>query len=386
MKITSIETFKVPPRWLFVRVGTDEGVTGWGEPIVEGRADTVRACVDELSALLVGQDPMRIEDHWQVMTKSSFYRGGPVLSSAVAGLDQALWDIAGKTLGVPVHVLLGGPVRDKIRMYTWVGGNEPAEIGDQVQAAVENGFTAVKMNASGKMQHLGSVAELDAVVERAAAAREALGPTRDVALDGHGRLSLPNARRLAQLLEPVRPFFLEEPVLPEFTHLLRDVVQASTTPIATGERLFSRRDFLPALQAGIAVAQPDLSHAGGISEVRRIAALAETYDVAIAPHCPLGPLALAASLQIGFATPNYLIQEQSMGIHYNTRGELLDHVLNADALKIVDGYVHRLTGPGLGVEIDEAAVRSVDQSGHEANGQDWTTPWWRHHDGSFAEW
>ena len=386
VKITSIETFKVPPRWLFVRIGTDEGVVGWGEPVVEGRADTVRACVAELSALLLGQDPMRIEDHWQVMTKSSFYRGGPVLSSAVAGLDQALWDIAGKTLGVPVHVLLGGPVRDKIRMYTWVGGDEPAEIADQVAAAVANGFTAVKMNAGGKMHHLGTVAELDAVVERATAARDAIGPTRDVALDGHGRLSLANARRLARLLEPVRPFFLEEPVLPEITHLLRDVVESTTVPIATGERLFSRRDFLPALQAGIAVAQPDLSHAGGISEVRRIAALAETYDVAIAPHCPLGPLALAASLQIGFATPNYLIQEQSMGIHYNAGNELLDHVLNSDALKIVDGYVHRLTGPGLGVEIDEDAVRAVDRAGHDQHGRDWATPWWRHDDGSFAEW
>ncbi|MGI8769423.1 MAG: galactonate dehydratase [Propionibacteriaceae bacterium] len=381
MQITSIETFKVPPRWLFVRIGTDEGVTGWGEPVVEGRADTVRACVGELSPLLIGQDPLRIEDHWQVMTKSSFYRGGPIMSSAVAGLDQALWDICGKVLGVPVHVLLGGPVRDRIRLYTWVGGDDPSEVGEQVAAAVERGFTAVKMNASGKMGHIGTTAELDAVVNRAAAAKEVLGPDRDVALDGHGRLSLSNARQLARLLEPVRPLFFEEPVLPEYTHLLRDVVESTTVPIATGERLFSRRDFLPALQAGIAIAQPDLSHAGGISEVHRIASLADMYDVAIAPHCPLGPLALASSLQIGFATPNYLIQEQSQGIHYNTEGELFDLVTNPEDFAFVDGWVNRLTRPGLGVEIDEQAVRTVDQRGHA-----WGTAWWRHDDGAFAEW
>jgi len=381
MQITSIETFKVPPRWLFVRIGTDEGVSGWGEPVVEGRADTVRACVGELSPLLIGQDPLRIEDHWQVMTKSSFYRGGPIMSSAVAGLDQALWDICGKVLGVPVHVLLGGPVRDRIRLYTWVGGDDPSEVGEQVAAAVERGFTAVKMNASGKMGHIGTTAELDAVVNRAAAAKEVLGPDRDVALDGHGRLSLSNARQLARLLEPVRPLFFEEPVLPEYTHLLRDVVESTTVPIATGERLFSRRDFLPALQAGIAIAQPDLSHAGGISEVHRIASLADMYDVAIAPHCPLGPLALASSLQIGFATPNYLIQEQSQGIHYNTEGELFDLVTNPEDFAFVDGWVNRLTRPGLGVEIDEQAVRTVDQRGHA-----WGTAWWRHDDGAFAEW
>jgi len=381
MQITSIETFKVPPRWLFVRIGTDEGVSGWGEPVVEGRADTVRACVGELSPLLIGQDPLRIEDHWQVMTKSSFYRGGPIMSSAVAGLDQALWDICGKVLGVPVHVLLGGPVRDRIRLYTWVGGDDPSEVGEQVAAAVERGFTAVKMNASGKMGHIGTTAELDAVVNRAAAAKEVLGPDRDVALDGHGRLSLSNARQLARLLEPVRPLFFEEPVLPEYTHLLRDVVESTTLPIATGERLFSRRDFLPALQAGIAIAQPDLSHAGGISEVHRIASLADMYDVAIAPHCPLGPLALASSLQIGFATPNYLIQEQSQGIHYNTEGELFDLVTNPEDFAFVDGWVNRLTRPGLGVEIDEQAVRTVDQRGHA-----WGTAWWRHDDGAFAEW
>ncbi|MCU1575268.1 MAG: galactonate dehydratase [Micrococcaceae bacterium] len=381
MRIARIETFLVPPRWLFVRVETDNGIVGWGEPVVEGRSETVRTAVEQLSELLIGQDPLRIEDHWQVMTKGSFYRGGAILASAVAGLDQALWDIAGKHFGVPVHQLLGGHVRDRIRMYGWVGGDEPAEVADSIAAQLDVGLTAVKMNASGRMHPLGSVAEINGVVERVAAAREVLGPDRDVAVDFHGRFTLANARRVAPLLEPLHPFFLEEPVVPENSHLIGQLTQATPIPIATGERLFNRQEFLPVLQSGIAVAQPDLSHAGGITEVRKIATLAEVFDVQLAPHCPLGPLALAACLQVGFATTNFLIQEQSIGIHYNHGAEVLDYVLDKTPLMFVEGHVERLTAPGLGLEIDEAAVRSADKRGHA-----WRSPMWRHADGSYAEW
>ncbi|MDO3704989.1 galactonate dehydratase [Micromonospora sp. C28SCA-DRY-2] len=379
--IARVETFLVAPRWLFVRVETTDGIVGWGEATCEGRSETVRTAVEQLSELLVGQDALRIEDHWQVMTKGSFYRGGPILASAVAGLDQALWDIAGKHFGAPVHQLLGGPVRDRIRVYGWVGGDEPAEVRDQISAAVESGLTAVKMNASGKMSPVASVAELDGVVRRVAAAREVLGDERDVAVDFHGRFSLASARRVAPLLEQFRPFFLEEPVVPENSHLIGEFVRSTTTPVSTGERLYNRQEFLPVLQAGIAVAQPDLSHAGGITEVRKIAALAEVYDVQLAPHCPLGPIALAACLQVGFATPNYLIQEQSIGIHYNLGAEVLDYCLDKTPLTFVDGYVERLTAPGLGIEIDEHAVRTADKRGHA-----WRSPTWRHRDGSYAEW
>ncbi|APU14727.1 MULTISPECIES: galactonate dehydratase [Actinoalloteichus] len=381
MKITRVETFLVAPRWLFCRVETDDGLVGWGEPVVEGRASTVRTAVHELAELLIGEDPLRVEDHWQRMTKGSFYRGGPVLSSAVAGLDQALWDIAGKALNAPVHQLLGGPVRDRVRVYGWIAGDEPAEVADAVAAQVEAGLTAVKMNAAGRMSRLASVAEIDGVLERLAAAREALGPHRDVALDFHGRFTAANARRIIPLLADARPMFVEEPVLPEYSHLIGDVVRASPVPIACGERLYSRGEFLPVLQAGIAVAQPDLSHAGGISEVRRIGSLAETFDVPLAPHCPLGPISLAASLQIAFSTPNFLIQEQSLGIHYNAEADLLDYVLDREMFRFVDGHLLRPTGPGLGVTIDEAAVRKADETGH-----DWHSPIWRHDDGSLAEW
>ncbi|MCQ1954713.1 galactonate dehydratase [Arthrobacter sp. zg-Y238] len=381
MRVARIETFMVPPRWLFVRVETDSGLAGWGEATCEGRSETVRTAVDQLSELLLGRDPLRIEDNWQLLTKGSFYRGGPILASAVSGLDQALWDIAGKHFDTPVHQLLGGHVRERIRMYGWVGGDDPGEIADAVSAQVEAGLTAVKMNASGRMGPIATTAELDAVVGRVAAAREVLGGSRDVAVDFHGRFSAANVRRVAPLLEPYRPFFLEEPVLPENPHLLRSVTSATSIPIATGERLYSRQEFLPVLQAGIAVAQPDLSHAGGISEVRRIASLAEVYDVQLAPHCPLGPLALAACLQVGFATPNFLIQEQSIGIHYNQGAEVLDYVVDKTPLKFVDGSIERLTGAGLGIEVDEQAVRSADKHGHA-----WRGPLWRHDDGSFAEW
>ena len=381
MKISRIETFAVPPRWLLCRVETDDGVVGWGEPVVEGRAATVRTAVHELSELLVGQDPLRIEDHWQTMTKGSFYRGGPVLSSAVSGLDQALWDIAGKVYGAPVHQLLGGPVRDRVRAYTWVGGDEPTQIAEAVREQVEAGFTAVKMNASGRMNRLATTRDIAEVVSRAAAAREALGDDRDFAVDFHGRFTAANAAKILPHLAPYNPLFVEEPVLPEYTHRLRDLVAGSPVPLATGERLFSRTDVLPALTAGVAVIQPDLSHAGGISEVRRIASLAETFDVLLAPHCPLGPVSLAASLQVAFSTPNFLIQEQSRGIHYNVSSDLTSYVVDPAPFTWVNGHAEWNPLPGLGITVDEDAVRAADRIGHT-----WRNPVWTHDDGSFAEW
>ncbi|HTJ72943.1 MAG TPA: galactonate dehydratase [Actinospica sp.] len=381
MKITRIETFLVPPRWLFCRIETDDGLVGWGEPVVEGRAEVVRAAVDVLAEYLIGQDPLRIQDHWQVMTRAGFYRDGPILSSAVAGLDQALWDIAGKAYEAPVYALLGGPVREKVRVYAWVGGDEPAELADAIAAQVEAGFTAVKMNASGRISPIATAAEVDDVVARLATAREALGPDRDVAMDCHGRFTPATARRVIPELAPYRPLFVEEPVLPEHQQALGSLVAASPVPLATGERIYGRAGFLPVLQAGMAVVQPDLSHAGGISEVTRIASLAETFGALLAPHCPLGPVALAASLQVGFATPNLLIQEQSLGIHYNKEADLLSYVMDPEPFRFVDGHAVRGRQPGLGVTVDEDAVRAADRIAHK-----WRNPVWRHDDGALAEW
>ncbi|MGW6932148.1 galactonate dehydratase [Lentzea sp. NPDC054927] len=380
MKVTAVETFLVEPRWLFLKVSTDEGVSGWGEPVVEGRAETVRAAVHELSELVIGQDPLRVEDLWQVLRRGGFYRGGPVLSSALSGYDHALWDIAGKARSLPVHELLGGPVRDRVRAYSWVGGDRPDGIFDAVARQVEAGFGAVKMNATAEMRPIASPAEAQAVLERAREARAALGPDGDLAIDFHGRVSPAMARRLVRMLEEVQPMFVEEPVLPELPpEVLASVVQASTVPIATGERLFSRWEFKPVLDAGVAVVQPDPSHAGGISELRRIGSLAEVYGASIAPHCPLGPISLAASLQVAFTTPNFLIQEQSAGMHYN--GTDPAYLVDMAPVRVVDGWIARPTGPGLGVEVDEEAVRRAAEIGHA-----WRSPVWRHDDGAFAEW
>lgn len=380
MKITRIETFLIAPRWLFCRIETDSGIVGWGEPVLEGRAATVRTAVEELAPVLIGQDPLRVEDLWQVMTKSTFYRHGPILSSAVSGIDQALWDIAGKARGVPIHELFGGPVRDRVRYYSWVGGDEPSQIAERVAEQVEAGSTAIKMNAIGRKRALATPAELEGVLDRAHEARAALGPGRDFALDFHGRMSIIDSRRIIPRLVEATPMFIEEPVVPELSHLLGQLTGLGV-PIATGERLFHRTEFLPVFKAGISVAQPDISHAGGISEVRRIAAAADMWGIHLAPHCPLGPLALAASLQVAFSTPNFLIQELSAGMHYNTGNDILDYLLDTSVFTTADGYLPRLTGPGLGVEIDEAAVRAADARGH-----DWSSPVWRDDDGAFTEW
>jgi galactonate dehydratase len=381
MKITKLTLYPVPPRWLFLRVDTDEGLTGWGEPVVEGRAHTVAAAVEELADHLVGQDPLRIEEHWTVLAKGGFYRGGPVLSSALAGIDQALWDIAGKALGVPVHQLLGGAVRDRVRVYSWIGGDDPADVAAAAREKVDAGFTAVKMNGSGPLRPLDTPAAAQGVADRVAAVREVLGPDRDVAVDFHGRMSMAMARRTLPLLEPSSPLFVEEPVVPEVSELVGQLAASTPIPIALGERLYNRWDFRRVLGTGIAVVQPDLSHAGGISEVHRIASLAETYGAHLAPHCPLGPIALAASLQIAFATPNFLIQEQSRGIHYNKDADLLSYLVDPEPFRFVDGYAPRGDAPGLGITVDENAVRAADRTGHA-----WRNPVWRHADGSFAEW
>ncbi|WP_420113161.1 galactonate dehydratase, partial [Pseudactinotalea sp.] len=341
MKIARIETFLVAPRWLFCRIETDDGVVGWGEPVAEGSAEVVRTCVHQLGELLIGQDPLRIEDHWQTMTRSTFYRGGVILASAVSGLDQALWDIAGKVRGAPVHELLGGPVRDKVRIYGWVGGEDPSEVSDAVSAQVEAGLTAVKMNAGAYLKPIVDQSQIDAVAANAAAARAALGPEGDFGIDFHGRVSRPSAPRLLAALEPYSPMFVEEPLVPEQSAFLGGLVERTSIPIATGERLYSRQEFLPVLQQGVTVVQPDLCHAGGISEGRRIGALAETFGALLAPHCPLGPIALAASLQVDFATPNFLIQEQSLGIHYNVGNDLLDYLVDPAVFAFTDGHVAR---------------------------------------------
>ncbi|WP_452094286.1 galactonate dehydratase [Deinococcus metalli] len=347
MKITRLETFVVPPRWLFLKIETDEGVSGWGEPVVEGRAHTVQAAVQELSDLLIGQDPARIEDLWQVMHRGGFYRGGAVFMSAIAGIDQALWDIKGQVYGAPAYQLLGGPVRDRMRVYSWIGGDRPDDVARAARAALAAGFTAVKMNATEELSYLDVPSKIDAVLARVQAVRDATTPDFGVAVDFHGRVHLPMARVLARELDAMRLLFIEEPVLSENVEALREVRRVTTTPIALGERLYSRWEFKTVLQEGLAdILQPDLSHAGGLTECRKIAAMAEAYDVAIAPHCPLGPIALAACLQLDAVAHNAAIQEQSLGIHYNEGSDLLDYLSDPAVFAYSGGFVPIPQGRG----------------------------------------
>ena len=379
MKIGRIETFYVPPRWLFVRVEGEDGAVGWGEASLEGHAEAVDGAFEALRDRFVGHDPFAIEDIWQVAYRGGFYRGGAVLMSALSGLDEALWDLKGRALGVPAWQLLGGKVRDRIRAYAWIGGDRPHEIGEAARARREQGFSAVKMNATAELDWLGTPKLFDAVVERVRAAQ---AEGMDVGLDFHGRVHKPMAKQLAKALEPLGLLFIEEPLLSENPEGLAQIAALASTPIALGERLYSRWDFKPFLASGaVDIIQPDLSHAGGLSECRRIAAMAEAYDVAVAPHCPLGPLALAACLQLAGCTPNVALQEMSLGIHYNVGHDLLNFCANKEALTAVDGYLPIPEGPGLGVDVDEAAVREAHKDRHR-----WRNPIWRLRDGSFAEW
>ncbi|MCE9683340.1 galactonate dehydratase [Halomonas alkalisoli] len=382
MKITRLKTWQVPPRWLFLKIETDEGVFGWGEPVVEGRAATVEAAVHEFADMLVGEDPHRIEHLWNRMYRGGFYRGGPILMSAIAGIDQALWDLKGRDLGVPVHQLLGGACRDRMRMYAWTGGDRPSEVGKGARELVDQGFTAFKMNGTAEMAIVDSHARIDEAVARVAEARQAVGPEVGIAIDFHGRVHRPMAKALLRELEPFHPMFVEEPVLPEHLPSLKQIAGGLGYPIATGERLFTRYQFRDLLADGMVdIVQPDVSHCGGISEALRIASLASCHDVALAPHCPLGPLSLAASLQVDAVSHNAFIQEQSMGIHYNRDNDVLDYLVDKSALAIEGGYCAIPQGPGLGVEIDEAFVEERAKVGHR-----WRNPLWTHADGSVAEW
>ncbi len=371
MKITRLETMFVKPRWLFLKMHTDEGLAGWGEPIVEGWSRTVAACVQEMGRYLIGQDPRRIEHHWQALYRGAFYRGGPVLVSALSGIEQAMWDILGKSLGVPVHQLLGGAVRDRIRVYCHVGGESAEAYAEKGRAALARGFTAVKTCPFGAVRFVEGPAFVEGVVARVAALREAVGKSVDIGLDFHGRVGPAMAIQLARALAPLSPMFIEEPCLPENVDAMATVARSTSVPIATGERLFTKWGFREVIEKqAAAILQPDLSHAGGILEVRQIAAMAEAYYAAIAPHCPLGPISLAAGLQVDACTPNFLCQEQvSLGEGYIKQ-----------PFVVKEGYVAVPTGPGLGIEVDEAAVAERLYDGSNENPRLW------HEDGSVADW
>jgi len=368
--ITRLETFLVKPRFLFLKVHTDAGIVGLGEPILEGRALTCAKAVEELAPYLIGKDPRRVVHHWQAMYRHAFYRGGPILTSALSGVDQALWDIKGKALGVPVHELLGGPTRDRVRVYA------AASTPERVRERVAEGFTAIKTGVAGvggktSPRILESKSWLDKAAAAFAALRQAGGPEVDIAIDFHGAVSPQTAKLLIKALEPHQPWFVEEPVQCQDVEAMADIARGTHLPIATGERVFTKWGFREVLEKRAAsILQPDLCHAGGITEVRLIAGMAEAHYVPIAPHNPLGPISLAAGLQIAASIPNFLCQEQAtLGVGYLK-----------EPFKVKAGYLDVPTGPGLGIELDEEKL--ADKLNHDWKNAETYDP----DDGSVTDW
>jgi len=382
MKITALRTFVVPPRWLFLKIETDEGVSGWGEPVLEGHAETLAAKIGEYATFLVGRDPARIGDIWQTLYRNGCYRDGPVLMSAISGIDMALWDIQGKVLDRPVHALLGGRVRDRIRTYTWIGGDTADTLIEDAHRARADGYAAAKFNVAGALPMIASHAEVDAIVGRIGALRDAVGPGFDLAVDFHGRASVAMAKVLLKELEPLRPIFVEDPVLPGQIAAMADLARNTSIPLACGERLHAMAAFREVFERRAAgIVNPDTAHVGGITAMVRIGAWAEACDVALAPHCPLGPIAFAARLQVDAVCHNAVLQEHASSIHYNGDIGHGTYVAGGAGAAQRDGFVAIPDGAGLGVEVDETTVVEKAAEGHA-----WRAPVWRHADSSIAEW
>lgn len=381
MKITDITVYKVKPRWIFVKVDTDEGLSGWGEMISGTKTETVAAGAREMGNYLKGRNPFEIERLWQELYRS-FYRGGPINSTVVSGLEMALWDIKGKALGVPVYELLGGRARDRIMVYSWIGGDRPKDVAAAAIDRQKLGFRAIKMNCTEELHYIDSYCKVQEVVQRVQAIREAVGEDFGIAIDFHGRVHKPMAKVLAAELNPLHPMFLEEVVLPENEEAFAEIARYTSCPLATGERHLTRWGYKNIFRSGaIDIIQPDVAVAGGILETRKIIAMAEAYDIAAAPHAPYGPVALAATLQVDTCSPNVFIQEQSLGIHYNQGFDLLDFVKNKEIFSFTDGFVDIPDKPGLGLELDEDVIKEVAKDGLV-----WTNPHWKNYDGTIAEW
>lgn len=383
MEVVDYELFAVPPRWLLLKLETDEGIVGWGEPIVQGRLETVRTAVSSLvEEHLLTENPLRPEYHWRKLYQSAYFRGGPVLMSALSGIDQALWDINGRYHDVPVHQLLGGHVRDRMLVHKYLSGGSAEKLAKEAIQAREQGYRAFKTNLPGEVNPLATPDRLARVTNQISAIRDIVGDDALLGLDFHGRISKPMARALLKQLEPYNLAFVDQPLLPEHTEMFKSLSGQTTIPLATGERLYSRYDFKELLvNDAVSIIQPDVSHVGGITEMRKLASMAEAFDVAVVPHCPLGPVALAASLQVGFCSQNVVLHEQDLDVHDPDSSQWLRYLRDPDVFEFENGYIERMAGPGLGIDVDEDFVREKARS--RVN---WYSPIWHHEDGSLAEW
>ena len=373
MKITKFETIPIRGRAMILKMFTDEGLVGYGEPMNYEHGRVVARAVEDMAAYLVGKDPLNIEDHWQAMYRSSYSRSMPILLGALSGIEMAMWDVFGKRVRMPVWKLLGGKVRDRIRVYTGIGGTTPEECAENACQKVAAGFRAVKMGASpGPVRFVDTPKTIDFMVSRVAAVREAVGDGIDIAVDLHRRLSPAMAAILVKELEPLRPLFAEEPCHPENNEALLALARSTTVPIATGERHLTRWGFRELIEREMcAILQPDIRHCGGMLEMKKIAGMAEIHNMAIAPHNAAGPVGVAASVHVMATVPNLLICE---GGH--NRGEGLFHT----PLAFRDGFIELPTEPGLGVDMDEDALMALRDESHRLRGM-----FWHEDDGAFAD-
>lgn len=381
--IVDYEIFAIPPRFLCLSIETDDGLVGWGEPTSGGYAEIVQTAIDVLmDTFVIGADLDHIEDLWQQMFHGGFYRGGPILSSAISGIDQALWDLKGKRYDLPVYEFLGGRVRDRIRVYQLIGGDQAGNVIEIAKAAINAGVTALKLNATGQFRFIDTPSKIEQTRAHIADVRETVGSDVDIAVDFHGRVTKPMTFRLASALEQFDPMFIEEPVPPEHTNQLPEVAAETTIPIAAGGRSYSLGEFRRLVQQGnVDLVQPSVSHANGITAVNKVANMTEAHNVAIAPHSPTGPISFAACLHIGIASPNALIQQQPIDVLEDHGGSIFNEMVEGSPFEYASGFIEAPTDPGLGVTIDESFLREHAQSDIEFH-----FPVWRHEDGSIARW
>jgi len=383
MEITDYEVFSVPPRWVFLRLETDTGLIGWGEATLAGHSKATIAAVETvMEHYLLGKDPLEIERHWQAMYRGQYFRDGPILMSAIGGIDIALWDLKGKHFDAPIYELLGGRARDHIDVYQWVGGESASAVRDAAATAVANGYSILKMEAVAQTERLSSPDTIGQARDRVAAVREEVGEQIDLVVDFSGRVTTGTAKRLAAELDEYEPLFYEEPVRPAHLEALPKIESHTRTPLGTGERLYSRWAFQDLIGDRLVdVVQPDPSSAGGISEVKKIANAAEAADISVSLHSPFGPIAFAACLQLDMVTPNTLAQGQDLEIHDPKNNDLLAYVDDPTVFDFNDGHVRAPNAPGLGISINEEYIRR--QAKLDVN---WQNPIWYHDDGSVGEW
>ena len=356
MKVTDVKTFVVDcfrTNFVFVKVYTDEGITGVGEATLEYKEKALLGAVEHIKEYLLGKDPRSIEEHFLHIYRDAYWRGGAVLMSALSAVECAMWDILGKSLGVPVWQLLGGKVNDRVRIYVngwFAGAKEPEEFAEKAKVAVRRGVTAMKWDPFGKAFMDISNADLDRAIRCVSMVREAVGPSVDLLIEGHGRFNIPTAVKIAKELEPFRPMWFEEPVPPDNLDALREVKDRSPVSVSAGERLYTRWDYRNIFDKMAAdYIQPDVSHAGGIGELKKISAEAECRYIGFAPHNPSGPVACAATLQLAGCCPNFSVLE----IMYSDVAYRRD--LTNEALVYKDGYISVPDKPGLGIDINEEA-------------------------------